>query len=94
MMPRIRWLIIWLCFLANAVSYIDRANLAIAAPAIRAELGIDAAAMGLVLSAFFWIVLQFISQLFITLQIITSSTSTSDRVNGHFPILDAHQQFG
>ena len=53
-MPKIRWLIIWLCFLANAISYIDRANLAIAAPAIRAELGIDAAAMGLVLSAFFW----------------------------------------
>jgi len=53
-MPKIRWLIIWMCFLANAVSYIDRANLAIAAPAIRAELGIDAAAMGLVLSAFFW----------------------------------------
>jgi len=53
-MPKIRWLIIWLCFLGNAISYIDRANLAIAAPAIRAELGIDAAAMGLVLSAFFW----------------------------------------
>ncbi|HET7084611.1 MAG TPA: MFS transporter [Rhizomicrobium sp.] len=53
-MPRIRWLIIWMCFLANAISYIDRANLAIATPAIRAELGIDAAAMGLVLSAFFW----------------------------------------
>jgi ACS family D-galactonate transporter-like MFS transporter len=53
-MPKIRWLIIWMCFLANAISYIDRANLAIAAPAIRAELGIDAAAMGLVLSAFFW----------------------------------------
>src|SRR6185295_15537518 len=53
-MPKIRWLIIWLCFLGNAISYIDRANLAIAAPAIRTELGIDAAAMGLVLSAFFW----------------------------------------
>jgi len=53
-MPKIRWLIIWMCFLGNAISYIDRANLAIAAPAIRAELGIDAAAMGLVLSAFFW----------------------------------------
>lgn len=53
-MPRIRWLIIWMCFLANAISYIDRANLAIAAPAIRGELGIDAAEMGLVLSAFFW----------------------------------------
>jgi ACS family D-galactonate transporter-like MFS transporter len=53
-MPKIRWLMIWLCFLANAIGYIDRANLAIAAPMIRAELGIDAAAMGLVLSAFFW----------------------------------------
>jgi MFS transporter, ACS family, D-galactonate transporter len=53
-MPKIRWLIIGLCFLANAISYIDRANLAIAATSIRAELGLDAAAMGLVLSAFFW----------------------------------------
>ncbi|HEY2007956.1 MAG TPA: MFS transporter [Rhizomicrobium sp.] len=53
-MPRIRWLIIWMCFIANAISYIDRANLAIAAPLIRHELGLDAAAMGLVLSAFFW----------------------------------------
>ncbi len=32
----------------------DRANLAIAAPSIRAELGLDAVGMGLVLSAFFW----------------------------------------
>jgi ACS family D-galactonate transporter-like MFS transporter len=53
-MPRKRWLIIWLCFAANAISYIDRANLAIAAPLIRHDLGLDAAAMGLVLSAFFW----------------------------------------
>ena len=53
-MPKIRWLMIAMCFAANAISYIDRANLAIAAPAIRAELGINAAQMGLVLSAFFW----------------------------------------
>ena len=53
-MPKIRWLIIWMCFIANAISYIDRANLAIAAPFIRHELGLDAAAMGVVLSAFFW----------------------------------------
>ncbi len=53
-MPRIRWLLIWLCFLANAIGYIDRANLAIAAHGIRAELGIDAGTMGLILSAFFW----------------------------------------
>jgi sugar phosphate permease len=49
-----RWLIIWMCFLGNAISYIDRTNLAIAAPSIRAELGIDAATMGWVLGAFFW----------------------------------------
>lgn len=53
-MPRIRWLMIGLCFLANVISYIDRANLSIAAPAIRAEFGIGATEMGFVLSAFFW----------------------------------------
>lgn len=53
-MPRARWMMIWLCFLANTVNYIDRANLAVAAPSIRQELGLDAAAMGLVLSGFFW----------------------------------------
>lgn len=51
---RMRWLIIGMCFLANAINYIDRANLAVAAPHIRAELGLDAAAMGVILSAFFW----------------------------------------
>jgi MFS transporter, ACS family, D-galactonate transporter len=45
---------IWLCFLANTINYIDRANLAVAAPTIGRELGLDAAAMGLILSGFFW----------------------------------------
>ncbi|MGZ2747444.1 MFS transporter [Burkholderia stagnalis] len=53
-MPRIRWAMIFMCFLANVINFIDRANLAIAAPSIRAELGLDAVGMGLVLSAFFW----------------------------------------
>jgi sugar phosphate permease len=53
-MPRIRWLLIWLCFLANAIGYIDRANLAIAAHRIGVELSIGPAEMGLILSAFFW----------------------------------------
>lgn len=53
-MPKIRWVMIGLCFLANVINYVDRANLAIAAPSIRADLGLDAAQMGLVLSAFFW----------------------------------------
>jgi MFS family permease len=39
---------------AMAINYIDRANLAVAAPYIRAELGIDATMMGLILGAFFW----------------------------------------
>jgi sugar phosphate permease len=49
-----RWVIIGMCFLGNAINYIDRANLAIAAPHIRVELGLDAAMMGLIMSAFFW----------------------------------------
>lgn len=49
-----RWVIIGLCFLANAINYIDRANLAIAAPHIRAELALDPATMGVIMSAFFW----------------------------------------
>jgi MFS transporter, ACS family, D-galactonate transporter len=52
--PRVRWTMIFLCCLANTINYIDRANLAVAAPTIQAELGIDAAMMGLVLSGFFW----------------------------------------
>jgi hypothetical protein len=39
---------------ANAINYIDRANLAVAAPAVEADLGIDAATMGLLRSGFFW----------------------------------------
>ncbi|HEY0790134.1 MAG TPA: MFS transporter [Chthoniobacterales bacterium] len=49
-----RWTMIFLCFLANAINFIDRANLAIAAPTIRTDLKLDAAVMGVVLSAFFW----------------------------------------
>lgn len=53
-MPRARWLMIVLCLLANAISYIDRANLAVAAPAMSKDLGLDPATMGLILGAFFW----------------------------------------
>jgi len=53
-MPKIRWLMIWLCFLANAIGYIDRANLSIAAPMIRSEMGIDAETIGWIMSTFFW----------------------------------------
>ena len=53
-MQKIRWLLIWMIFLAAIISYVDRTNLSIAAPRISAEMGLNAAQMGLVLSAFFW----------------------------------------
>jgi sugar phosphate permease len=49
-----RWLMVFMCFLAIAISYIDRANLAVAAPDIQRDLGIGPAQMGLLLSGFFW----------------------------------------
>jgi D-galactonate transporter len=45
---------ILLCCLANTINYIDRANLAVAAPIIQRDLGFDAATMGLILGGFFW----------------------------------------
>src|ERR1700733_10039654 len=53
-MPRARWTMIFLCCLANTINYIDRANLAVAAPTMQHELGIDAATLGLILGGFFW----------------------------------------
>ena len=52
--PKIRWLMITFCFFAIAINYIDRINLAIAAPHIKADLGLDDTSMGLILGAFFW----------------------------------------
>src|SRR5690349_5363232 len=53
-MRKMRWVVILLCFLAIAVNYIDRANLAVAAPEIQKALGIGPAQMGFILSGFFW----------------------------------------
>ena len=53
-MQKGRWLVIFLCFLAVAINYIDRANLAVAAPYIQKELGLGSGQMGLLLSGFFW----------------------------------------
>lgn len=53
-MPRLRWLMIGLCFLASTINYIDRANLAVAAPYISRDLHLDPATMGFILGAFFW----------------------------------------
>lgn len=51
---RSRYLIMVLLFLSVTVNYLDRSNLSITAPAMRAELGFDTAQMGFVLSAFGW----------------------------------------
>jgi ACS family D-galactonate transporter-like MFS transporter len=53
-MPKQRWFIVLMCFLAVAINYIDRANLGVAVPLIKKEYGLDPAVMGLVLSGFFW----------------------------------------
>ena len=53
-MMRSRWVTVWLCFLATAVAYIDRANLAVGAPFIKTDLHINDATMGVVLGSFYW----------------------------------------
>lgn len=40
--------------LVMTVNYMDRANLAVAAPVFQKELGVNAAVMGLIFSAFSW----------------------------------------
>ena len=41
-------------FVTVVINYLDRSNLSITAPAMRQELGIDPARMGLIFSAFSW----------------------------------------
>jgi MFS transporter, ACS family, D-galactonate transporter len=53
-MPSARWTMIILCCLANTINYIDRANLAVAAPIMQRELGFEPATMGFILGGFFW----------------------------------------
>jgi MFS transporter, ACS family, D-galactonate transporter len=51
---RVRWGILALLAVGTMINYLDRTVLGIAAPTMTKELGIDAAAMGLVFSAFSW----------------------------------------
>ncbi len=53
-MPPVRWTMIFMCCLANTINYVDRANLAVAAPIMQRELGFDATMMGFILGGFFW----------------------------------------
>ncbi|MFC4273647.1 MFS transporter [Achromobacter aloeverae] len=49
----IRWLVVFMLFLGGAVSYLDRAAFAIAAPLIAKDLSLSASQLGLAFSAFF-----------------------------------------
>lgn len=51
--PVARWTILLLLVLSVSINYIDRGNLSIAAPLLKDEMGISAAQLGLLLSAFF-----------------------------------------
>jgi MFS transporter, ACS family, D-galactonate transporter len=51
---RSRFVIMGLLFTCVVINYLDRSNISITAPAMRAELGFDTAQMGYVLSAFGW----------------------------------------
>ena len=43
-----------MAFLGTAINYVDRANLGVALPYVQKDLGLDSAAMGAILGAFFW----------------------------------------
>lgn len=49
-----RWAVLSLVFFGIVISYIDRGNLSIAAPSMMRDFAITPAAMGVLLSAFFW----------------------------------------
>lgn len=51
---RVRWGVVGMCFLGTTINYVDRANLAIAAPFIGEDLNLGSFQLGLVLSGFFW----------------------------------------
>jgi MFS transporter, ACS family, D-galactonate transporter len=49
-----RWIVLSLIFLGIVINYVDRGNLSVAAPSIMRDFRIAPAAMGVLLSAFFW----------------------------------------
>ncbi len=49
-----QWRVLALLALSVWINYVDRANLSVAAPQLRSELGLTAVDLGVVLSAFFW----------------------------------------
>jgi|HubBroStandDraft_6_1064221.scaffolds.fasta_scaffold116854_2 ACS family D-galactonate transporter-like MFS transporter len=53
-LPRAMLIVLALLVFSVFINYIDRANLSIAAPLIKDELGISASQLGILLSSFFW----------------------------------------
>ena len=51
-MPKMRWTMIVLCFLATTINYVDRATMSVAAPFMQRELGLTPATMGFLLGRF------------------------------------------
>src|SRR5688500_17864511 len=51
---RMRWLMVFMAFLATAINYIDRANLGVAAVYIQSEFGLTGTQIGALMGAFFW----------------------------------------
>jgi ACS family glucarate transporter-like MFS transporter len=49
----VRWAIVGMCFLGLTINYIDRANLSVALPKMKSELGLGPSAEGVILAAFF-----------------------------------------
>ena len=49
-----RWFMLFLLCLVIGINYLDRGNLAVAAPVMQKELGLSPATMGILFSAFAW----------------------------------------
>ena len=49
-----RFMVLTFLFIVTAINYLDRTNMAVAAPAIKAELGLSPALLGLLFSGFGW----------------------------------------
>ena len=51
---KVRWVVLFLISLMYLLTYMDRSNISVAAPAIAKEFGLSKTAMGFVFSAFLW----------------------------------------
>ena len=54
MVSRLRWLLVWLMFLAGMINYMDRSAISVAAPLVAKDLNLSPAQLGEVFSAFFF----------------------------------------